>query len=145
MTMQPPPPPPPPPGAGGGSPPRVTMPIIYYWKLVVLQRYAQFQGRARRAEFWWFTLANAIIAIALSILGAVSSIFNILYYVYALGVLIPGIAVGVRRLHDTGRSGWWWLIALVPLVGPIVLLVFFASDSTPGSNQYGVSEKYPTP
>jgi uncharacterized membrane protein YhaH (DUF805 family) len=59
-------------------------------------------------------------------------------------VLVPGVAVGIRRLHDTGKSGWWLLIALVPIVGIIVLIVFFAQDSTPGVNDYGMSEKYPT-
>jgi uncharacterized membrane protein YhaH (DUF805 family) len=118
--------------------------LIDSWKLVVLQRYAKFDGRARRPEFWWFQLANAIVAIILDLLGSVSSILSPIYVIYALAIIIPSVAVGIRRLHDTGRSGWWWLIALVPLVGPIVLLVFFVLDSTPGTNQYGVSEKYPT-
>ncbi len=144
----PPPPPPPPPGPygssgpGGGSQP-VGNPLIGYWTLVVFQRYAQFQGRARRAEYWWFTLANVLIAIVLSALGAASSIFNILYFVYLLAILVPSLAVAVRRLHDTSKSGWWLLIAFIPLIGTIVLIVFLATDSVRGPNQYGPSEKYP--
>jgi uncharacterized membrane protein YhaH (DUF805 family) len=139
-----PPPPPPASGAGGGSPPpALSNPLISYWKLVVLERYAQFSGRARRAEFWWYALANFIITFVLQLLVGVSGIFWLLYVIYVIGVLIPGIAVGIRRLHDTGRSGWWLLIALIPFVGAIVLIVFLATDSTRGTNQYGTSEKYP--
>jgi uncharacterized membrane protein YhaH (DUF805 family) len=111
--------------------------LVNWWKVVVLQRYAQFVGRAGRAEFWWFELSSFIIMTVLSILGRASVIFSVLGFMYALAVLVPGIAVGVRRLHDTGRSGWWLLIGLVPLVGFIVLLVFFVSQGTPGPNQYG--------
>jgi uncharacterized membrane protein YhaH (DUF805 family) len=107
------------------------------WKVVVLQRYTQFVGRAGRAEFWWFELASFIIVTVLSILGRASVVFSVLGLIYALAVLVPSIAVGVRRLHDTGRSGWWLLMLLVPLVGLIVLLVFFVSEGTPGPNQYG--------
>jgi uncharacterized membrane protein YhaH (DUF805 family) len=146
--MNAPPPPPPPPSAPGGSGSAPTAPVgnplVGYWKQVVLERYAQFTGRARRAEYWWFALATTIVGVILSVLGAVSSIFIILYYVYALAVLIPSLAVGIRRLHDTDRSGWWLLIALIPLIGVIVLIVFLATDSTRGTNQYGTSEKYPT-
>jgi uncharacterized membrane protein YhaH (DUF805 family) len=130
-------------GGGPTTTPPVGNPLVGYWKQVVLERYAQFTGRARRAEYWWFALSSAIVGIVLSILGAASSIFLILYYVYALAVLVPSIAVGIRRLHDTDRSGWWLLIALVPFVGVIVLIVFLATDSTRGTNQYGTSEKYP--
>ncbi len=79
----------------------------------------------------------------LNIFQAIASVFVVLVVLYGLAVLIPGIAVGIRRLHDTGKSGWWLLIALVPFVGIIVLIVFFCQDSTPGVNQYGTSEKYP--
>jgi uncharacterized membrane protein YhaH (DUF805 family) len=118
-------------------------PLVGYWKQVVLERYAQFTGRARRAEYWWFTLASLIIGVVLSMLGAASVIFNIVYFIYALAVLVPSLAVGIRRLHDTDRSGWWLLIALVPFVGFIILIVFLATDGTRGTNQYGVSPKYP--
>ncbi len=114
------------------------------WKLVVLERYAKFDGRARREEFWWFTLATVIIAFVLGVLSAVSHVFWILYLIYAVAVFIPSLAVGVRRLHDTNRSGWWLLIDFIPFIGAIVLLIFFCSDSTPGPNNYGASEKYST-
>ena len=142
----PPPPPPPPPGTGGSGPvptPPVGNPLVGYWKQVVLERYAQFTGRARRAEYWWFTLATVIVAVVFAVLGSISSIFNILYLIYILAVLVPSIAVGIRRLHDTDKSGWFLLIGLIPFVGGIILLVLFCIDSTHGTNQYGTSEKYP--
>ena len=143
----PPPPPPPPPGTGGSGPvptPPIGNPLVGYWKQVVLERYAQFTGRARRAEFWWFALANFIISVVFNVVGgAFTPLFSVIGFIYSLAVLIPGIAVGIRRLHDTDRSGWWLLIALVPFVGVIILIVFFATDSKPGVNQYGTSEKYP--
>jgi uncharacterized membrane protein YhaH (DUF805 family) len=134
---------PPPPGSGYGAPqPVPANPIVSYWKKVVLEHYADFNGRARRAEFWWYFLANLIISIVLNILGAATKFFVIVAFIYALAVLIPGLAVGVRRLHDTGKSGWWLLIGLIPIVGIIVLIVFFATDGTPAVNEYGASEKY---
>jgi uncharacterized membrane protein YhaH (DUF805 family) len=142
MTDVPPPPPPANYGAGGTPMPPLPNPLVSYWKRVVLERYAQFTGRARRAEFWWFFLASFIIGIVFNILIAVASIFWVLYVIYALALLIPNIAVGIRRLHDTDKSGWWLLIGLIPLVGIIVLIVFFATDGQPGPNQYGPSEKY---
>ncbi len=113
------------------------MPIIENWKLVVLQRFAKFDGRAGRAEFWWFVLANVIAYVALAILAQISSIFLILYIVYALGMIVPSIAVAIRRLHDTDKTGWMLLIGLIPLVGAIILLVFYATEGTKGPNQYG--------
>jgi len=107
------------------------------WKTVVLERYAQFDGRAARPEFWWFALANFIVAVALVILIQVSGIFWLLYVAYVLGVIIPSIAVAVRRLHDTDKSGWWYLIALVPFVGGLILLILLCLEGTPGPNQYG--------
>jgi uncharacterized membrane protein YhaH (DUF805 family) len=113
------------------------MELVNWWKVVVLERYAQFTGRAGRAEFWWFFLANLIISVVLSLLGRASVIFAIISLIYSLAVLVPSIAVGVRRLHDTDKSGWWILIGLIPLVGFIVLLVLFVMEGTPGSNRYG--------
>ena len=137
------PPPPPPPGMGGASPqPALSNPLVSYWKQVVLERYAQFTGRSRRAEFWWYVLANFIISVVLNILVGIASIFVVLDLIYVLAVLIPGLAVAIRRLHDTDKSGWWILIGLIPLVGAIVLIVFWATDGKPEPNQYGASEKY---
>jgi uncharacterized membrane protein YhaH (DUF805 family) len=113
------------------------VPIIENWKLVVLQRFAKFDGRAGRGEFWWFALANILVYVALLILAQISWLFLILYFLYAIAMIVPGIAVGIRRLHDTDKSGWLMLIALVPFVGGIILLVFMILEGTAGPNQYG--------
>jgi len=114
-----------------------------HWYGEVLQKYAVFNGRARRSEFWWFTLINAIVGAALGLIDTV--IFGVNYGIlsglYGLAVLIPTIAVAVRRLHDTNRSGWWLLIGLIPLFGFIVLLIFYFQNSTPGSNRFGDNPK----
>ncbi len=99
----------------------------YY--LAVLKKYAEFTGRSTRSEYWFFVLFNLIIAIVLSVLGALVHPLMALYYLYSLGVLIPSIAVGVRRLHDIGKSGWWLLIALVPLLGALYLIYLFCQPS----------------
>jgi uncharacterized membrane protein YhaH (DUF805 family) len=112
------------------------------------QKYADFSGRARRSEYWWFYLFTVLVIVVLEVLFAVLAqasstlgvIFGFLFFVGALGLIVPGLGVGVRRLHDTGKSGWWLLIGLVPF-GGIVLLVFFVLDSTPGANQYGQNPK----
>ncbi|MET7654504.1 MULTISPECIES: DUF805 domain-containing protein [unclassified Streptomyces] len=111
-----------------------------HWYLDVLKKYAVFGGRARRQEYWMFTLFSVIISIVLAIIDAVigSSILGI---VYSLAVLLPSLGVAVRRLHDTSRSGWWIFIALIPLVGAIVLLVFLASEGKQEPNQYGPNPK----
>ena len=113
------------------------MPLIENWKLVVLERYAKFDGRAGRAEFWWYALANLIVYTALLILTQITGLFLILYFLYAIAMIVPGVAVGIRRLHDTDKSGWLMLIALAPLVGGIILLVFMVLEGTDGPNQYG--------
>jgi uncharacterized membrane protein YhaH (DUF805 family) len=112
------------------------------WYLDVLKnRYATFSGRARRKEYWMFFLFNFLIAVGISIMEAIVGLAGILGGLYALAVLIPGIALTVRRLHDTGRSGWWILIALVPFIGWIILLVFMVLDSQPADNAYGPNPK----
>ena len=142
------PPPPPPSSYGSVGQPPLPNPLVSYWKRVVLENYTNFTGRARRAEFWWYFLANLIISIVLNIidagLGWGSGYGGILSGIYGLAVLLPGLAVGIRRLHDTDKSGWWLLLIFIPIVGLIVLLVFWATDSTRGANDYGMSEKYPT-
>ena len=114
--------------------------MVEYWKLVVLKRYAKFDGRAGRAEFWWFYLANLLAYVALMVLVAIANFFFILYIGYALAVLIPSLAVGFRRLHDTNRSGWWVLISLIPIVGAIILIVFLASEGDADANQFGAPD-----
>ena len=114
----------------------------------VLTQYATFSGRARRAEYWWFVLFNVIVSIVAGILDGVlgtgfGSGSGVVSLVVSLALLVPGLAVTVRRLHDTDRSGWWILIALVPFAGFIVLLVFTVMDGTRGLNRFGSSPKLP--
>jgi uncharacterized membrane protein YhaH (DUF805 family) len=109
------------------------------------QKYADFSGRARRSEYWWFFLFNALVGLVASVIDSIlgtryGSGTGLVQTIVQLALLIPGIAVGARRLHDTGRSGWWLLIGLIPIVGWIVLLVFFVQDSQ-GENEYGESPK----
>jgi uncharacterized membrane protein YhaH (DUF805 family) len=120
------------------------------WYLEVLKKYAVFSGRARRAEYWYFVLFNIIVAIVLSLIDTLLGTFDfvqgvgLLSGLYSLAVLIPTLAVTVRRLHDVDRSGWWIFINLIPLIGTIVLLVFAVTDGTPGSNRYGPNPKEST-
>ena len=118
------------------------------WYKKVLSQYADFNGRARRKEYWMFALFNIIFLIVAMILDNVLGItfgsdlhYGYLYVLYALAVLIPGIAVAVRRLHDIGKSGWWYLIGLVPLIGGIWLIVLLATDSVAGDNEWGPNPK----
>ena len=117
------------------------------WFVEALKKYAVFSGRSRRKEYWYFVLFVIIISTVLNIIdgliGAYERIAGVglLSSIFSLAILIPSIAVTVRRLHDIDRSGWWLLIALVPLVGWIVLLVFSVQESTPGSNKYGPNPK----
>lgn len=117
------------------------------WYLKVLKQYADFSGRARRKEYWMFVLFYMIFAIVAMILDNVLGIamegigYGPLYGLYALAMLIPGLAVAVRRLHDVGKSGWMILIALIPLIGSIWLLVLMVTDSNAGENQYGQNPK----
>ena len=120
------------------------------WYLAVLKKYAVFSGRAQRKEYWMFFLFNIIIAILLGIIEVVIGISpdadeSILANIYSLAILLPSLAVSVRRLHDIGRSGWWLLIGLIPLIGAIVLLVFAVQDGQPGPNQYGPNPKEAAP
>ena len=113
------------------------------WYLDVLQNhYADFDGRARRKEFWMFVLFNILISLGITlIVGLVSdSLASLLSGLYSLAVLVPGIAVGVRRLHDTGKTGWLILLGLIPLIN-LVLLYFFAIEGDPGPNEYGPDPK----
>ena len=104
-----------------------------------MQRYAKFDGRAGREEFWWFALANIAVYIALLILAQISSIFIVLYFGYWLATVVPSIAVGIRRLHDTDKTGWFLLLGFIPFIGGIILLVFFAMQGTEGPNQFGAA------
>ena len=117
------------------------------WYFDVLKKYAVFSGRARRKEYWFFVLFNIIISIILAVIDGVTGTLDpesgmgLLGLVYTLAILIPALAVSVRRLHDTGRSGWWLLLLLIPLIGTIVILIFMVQDSKPEENQYGPNPK----
>jgi len=123
--------------------------MINYW-LMAFKKYATFTGRARRSEYWYFVLMNFLVTLVLYALVFVSAaagsglfamIFGALIVIYALGSIIPSLALLVRRLHDSGKSGWFYFVSLIPLAGPIWLLVLLATDSTPGDNEYGPNPK----
>lgn len=125
----------------------------------VFSHYADFNGRARRSEYWFFGLFQILMFVLYLVIAFIfglivgftgmssegfqtgTSVLVALYYLYLLATLIPGLAVYVRRLHDIGKSGWHIFLALIPLVGAIVLLVFVCKDSEPGENQYGPNPK----
>ena len=120
------------------------------WYVKVLKQYADFSGRARRKEYWYFILINFLINMGIAfvsgLIGGMSqdpsmTLAMVMLTLYNLAVFIPSTAVGVRRLHDTNRSGWWLLISMIPLVGAIVLIIFFVEDSQPGPNEYGPNPK----
>ncbi|RBW56346.1 DUF805 domain-containing protein [Tenacibaculum sp. E3R01] len=113
------------------------------WYVKVLKQYVDFSGRARREEYWMFTLINLLIswgAMGISI-GLDIPVLAILLNLYSLAVFLPSLAVAVRRLHDVGKSGWNILIALIPLVGAIILLVWLCTDSDHGKNKWGDNPK----
>ncbi|MCW9709710.1 DUF805 domain-containing protein [Avibacterium sp. 21-586] len=114
------------------------------WYLYVLKNYAQFNGRARRKEFWWFTAVDFLLYVILGLLDFVLLNNDFGFSgVYGLATLIPSLAVKVRRLHDTDRSGWWLLIGFMPVIGFIVLFVFACLDGTQGRNRFGEDPKNP--
>ncbi len=114
------------------------------WYVEVLKKYAVFDGRARRSEYWYFFLFNFIVGFVLGLvdIGLTAVLgMGFLSGLYGLAVFIPGIAVSARRLHDINRSGWWLLIAFIPVIGALVLLFFMVQDSMPGKNQFGDNPK----
>ena len=121
--------------------------LIMEWYIKVIKSYSDFNGRARRKEYWMFTLWNFIFALLAVLLdysfGIVYPLvgYGPLYIAYALFVLVPGIAVAVRRLHDIGKSGWMYLVAFIPIAGFILLLIFFTKEGDQGNNAYGEDPK----
>lgn len=118
------------------------------WMLMPLQRYAQFSGRSRRKEYWMFVLLAFLLGIVAGVIDAVlglntmvAGLYGPLSLLLGLALLIPSIAVGVRRLHDTDRSGWWLLIGLVPFLGALILLIFYLMEGTKGDNRFGPDPK----
>jgi uncharacterized membrane protein YhaH (DUF805 family) len=117
---------------------------MHWYTDALTKKYFLFTGRAGRTEFWMYVLFNFIVAMILAIVGTVlggsgnySSPAFLPYDLYLLATLLPSLGMAVRRLHDTGRSGWWILVGLVPIIGAVVLLIFYIIDSTPGDNQFG--------
>ncbi len=100
----------------------------------VIKRYFEFQGRATRTEYWVFTFMSTVVSLVLALIGALTQTGDILHNIYSFAVLIPSIAVGVRRMHDTDRSGWWLLL-------PLVNLIFLVLDTQPGTNRFGSDPK----
>ena len=113
----------------------------------VLKQYADFSGRARRKEFWMFVLFNTIFAIGAMLIDRMFGMtiqglaYGWICLIYSLAVLLPSLAVGVRRLHDIGKSGWYYIIALIPVAGWILLLFWFCKDGQVGENEYGLNPK----
>lgn len=113
----------------------------------VFSKYAVFEGRARRSEYWYFTLFNVIVEVVLGLLlqftqgKSGSMIFILINAAYSLAVLIPSLAVAWRRLHDIGKPGYFYFIGLIPLIGTILMLLWYTRDSEPGTNMYGPNPK----
>lgn len=133
-------------GYGGGPTPGMSFAEAVETCLV--KKFVSFSGRARRSEYWYFTLFSLIVSMAASIIGGMLFVHhegdvNLLSSLLSLVLFLPGLGVAVRRLHDIGKSAWWYLIIFVPMIGWIILLVFMCKDSFPGPNQYGPSPKYP--
>lgn len=108
---------------------------------VVKDNYANFKGRARRKEYWMFGLFSILFSIAAIIVDFIVGTYFVIYMIYMLALMIPSLAVFVRRMHDVGKSGWWFFISLIPLIGGIWLLVLLCTDSNQGENNYGPSPK----
>ncbi len=117
----------------------------YY--LAALKKYAEFSGRAGRKEYWYFALFNVIFILVAMLLDNILGLtimnlpYGFFYFAYAVAMVIPGISVFVRRMHDIGKSGWWYFIAFIPLIGAIWLLVLCLTEGTPGDNEYGPDPK----
>ncbi len=111
------------------------------WYLEVLKKYVTFSGRARRTEYWMFVLFSVIASIILQVLDGVLGLTPMLAGIYSLAVLLPSLAVAIRRLHDTNRSGWWLLLAFIPLIGIIALIVFFCLEGEKNDNRFGLDPK----
>ncbi len=118
-----------------------------HWYFDGLKQYAVFSGRARRKEYWFYQLFNCLFAGALLVVDAMTGTMRgkaglgLLSGLFVLATLLPSLGMWIRRLHDTNRSGWWILIGFIPLVGPIIMLVFTLQDSEPSANQYGPNPK----
>lgn len=123
------------------------MEVILNWYLIAIKKYFTISGRSHRTEYWYFFFFNIVFALVLGFIDIktgnydLESGYALLSSVYCLVMFIPGVTIGVRRLHDTGRTGWWLLIALIPFVGCLILLYFSVSKGDVGTNKYGVDPK----
>lgn len=107
------------------------------WFVKCLKNYANFTGRARRKEFWFFTLVYMIITTITIVLDLALKTYGVITGVFILAMIVPSISVAVRRLHDINKSGWYYLIQMIPMVGPILVLIWFATETKQESNQWG--------
>jgi uncharacterized membrane protein YhaH (DUF805 family) len=120
--------------------------VNYYF--AAFRKYTVFNGRATRSEYWYFTLFNILVVGVFGLIDQVMGTFNFdasygpLSAIYTLAMILPGLGVSIRRLHDTGRSGWWFMITIIPVVGLLVFLYFALLDSDPNPNQYGESPSW---
>ena len=104
----------------------------------IQKNYCNFSGRASRSEFWWFCLFNFIIGIVTTVLFFWNTdIMNVVQTIVSLALLLPGLGLCVRRLHDIGKSGWWILLAFIPIIGAIILIIFYCQNSQMQTNEYG--------
>ncbi len=110
-------------------------PSPLHWYREAFRRYADFSGRSPRPAYWWFLLIHMLVWVALSF------VWDVLAVIYLLAALLPGFGLFVRRMHDTTRSGWWWLISFVPFVGIVVLVVFLTNEGTRGANRWGLDPR----
>jgi uncharacterized membrane protein YhaH (DUF805 family) len=110
------------------------------WYLKALRQYVDFDGRSGRAEYWMFVLFNVGITLMLMIIDA--ALGTPLHLIYLLATLLPSWALGARRLHDIGRSGWWQLLSVIPIVGAIILIVWLATEGHPDPNQWGANSEF---
>ena len=111
-----------------------------HWYQEALRKYADFSTRSRRMEYWMFLVVNLVIGVVLGAIGGMTGM-RWISIVYSIFVFVPGLAVSVRRLHDTGRSGWWLLLVCIPILGWLVLLFFYVQEGQPGDNEYGSNPK----
>jgi len=122
-----------------------------FWYVEALTKYAVFRGRARRKEYWYFVFISALVSLVLFLIDESSGNIDaetglgLLGGIYMLAILLPGLSVSVRRLHDTGRSGWWFLVNFVPVIGPLVMLLFMLQEGQPDANEYGLNPVMESP
>lgn len=121
--------------------------MIEYYKKAVFENYANFTGRARRSEYWYFILMNILIIVGMVLpsmalfSGMIGPVFICILVGYVLAMVIPSLALIARRLHDVGKSGWFYLVRFIPVVGPIWFLILMCTEGDSGNNQYGADPK----